>query len=67
MLRDWLPDSMMLADPEGETLLQIRYRLMAQLRPSDANGYVAELPDLGISMVRHERSILINRVLRSTP
>ena len=40
---------------------------MVQLRPSEANGYVADLPDLGISMVRHERPILINRDLRHTP
>ena len=61
MLPDWLPDSMMLAELESKILLQVKYRLMVQLRPSEASGYVADLPDLGISMVRHERPILINR------
>ena len=61
MLPDWLPDSMVLAEPEGKILLQVKYRLMVQLRPSEANGYVADIPELGISKVRHERPILINR------
>lgn len=60
-LPDWLPDSMMLAEPAGNIFMQVKYRLMAQLEPCFAQDWVAGLPDLGISKVRHERSIFVNR------
>ena len=40
---------------------------MVQLEPAFPQGFVADLPDLGISKVRHERPIFINRDLRLTP
>ena len=60
-LPDWLPDSMMLAEPIGKILLQVKYRLTAQLVPCFLEGWVASLPELNISTVRHEKAIFINR------
>ena len=60
-LPDWLPDSMMLAEPIGNIMLQVKYRLTAQLESIAAQGWVAELPDLHISKVRHERALFVNR------
>ena len=31
---DWLPDSMILAEPVGKTMLSVKHRLTAQIEPS---------------------------------
>ena len=58
---------MMLAEPAGHIMLQVKYRLTAQLESTSPQGWVADLPDLHISKVRHERAIFVNRDPRKQP
>lgn len=60
-LPDWLPNSMMLGEPEDKLLLQVKYRLTAQLTPISDEDWVAGLPELFMSKVRAERPIFVNR------
>ena len=61
MLPNWLPDSMMCGEPHASILMQVKYRLTAQLEGMVDEDWVAGLPMLGMSRMRHELPLFINR------
>lgn len=52
---------MMLGEPMGNILMRVYYRLTAQLIPINPKHWVAELPELAISLCRHEKAVFVNR------
>ena len=55
-----LPASTLCGEPSLNMLMQVKYRLVAQLEPSDDEEWVARFPELGISQVRHETDVFVN-------
>jgi len=50
----------MCGQPEASILMQVKYRLTAQLESFDEEQWEAKLPDLGIAKLRHEADLYIN-------
>ena len=67
VLPDWLPDSMVLAEPMGQIMMRVEYRLTAQLVPFNVSDWVGDLPQMGVSLCRFEKPFFINRSANHEP
>lgn len=52
---------MMCAEPVGHILMQVKYRITAQLEPTNHENWIASIPTLRMSKVRHERDLFVNK------
>ena len=62
VLPEWLPASLCVAEPDYSIYMAIKYMLVAQIEDDTAELiYVARNSLLNLSLIRHERSLIVTR------